>query len=111
MTGDGALALFESAVDACRCALAIRGRIRCIGMEVRAGIHTGSFLVSGDDLHGLDLHIAARVMASAIDGGVHLTAQTIASLGALGSSTHQIGPTTLRGIPGEWELFELDDFS
>ena len=111
MTSDGVLALFESAVDACRCALAIRGRIRSVGMEVRAGIHTGSFLVSGDDLHGLGLHIAARVMASAIDGGVHLTAQTIASLGTVVSSTHPIGSTTLRGIPGEWDLYELDDFA
>ena len=109
MTGDGALALFESAVDACRCALAIRGRIRCVGMEVRAGVHTGSFLVSGADLHGLGLHIAARVMASAIDGGVRVTAETVASLGAVVSSTHPIGPTTLRGIPGEWDLYELDD--
>ena len=70
MTGDGVLALFESAVDACRCALGIRGRVRGLGLEVRAGVHTGSFLISGDDLHGLGLHIAARVMASAIDGGV-----------------------------------------
>jgi pimeloyl-ACP methyl ester carboxylesterase len=111
MTGDGALALFESAVDACRCALAIRGRIRCVGMEVRAGVHTGSFLVSGDDLHGLGLHIAARVMASAIDGGVRVTAETVASLGAVVSCTHPIRPTTLRGIPGEWDLYELDDFA
>ena len=111
MTGDGALALFESAVDACRCALAIRGRIRGVGMEVRAGVHTGSFLVSGDDLHGLGLHIAARVMASAIDGGVRVTAETVASLDAAVSSTHSIGPTTLRGIPGEWDLYELDDLA
>src|SRR6185503_5064625 len=81
MTGDGALALFESAVDACRCTIAMRGRVRGLGLEVRAGIHTGSFLVSGDDLHGLGVHIAARVMASAIDGGVRLTADAIASLG------------------------------
>ena len=105
MTGDGALALFESAVDACRRALGIRG----LGLEVRAGVHTGSFLISGDDLHGLGLHIAARVMASAIDGGVRVTAETVASLGAVVSSTHPIGPTTLRGIPGEWDLYELDD--
>ena len=111
MTGDGALALFDSAVDACRCALAIRGRIGCVGMEVRAGVHTGSFLVSGDDLHGLGLHIAARVMASAIDGGVRVTAETVASLDAAVSSTHSIGPTTLRGIPGEWDLYELDDLA
>ena len=109
MTGDGVLALFESAADAGRCALVIRGRVRSLGLEVRAGLHTGSFLVSGDDLHGLGLHIAARVMETAIDGGVHLTAETVASLGAVVSSTHPIGPTTLRGIPGEWDLYELDD--
>jgi class 3 adenylate cyclase len=111
MTGDGALALFESAVDAVRCALAIPGRIRGLGLEVRAGVHTGSFLVSGDDLHGLGLHIAARVMASAIDGGVRLTAQTVALLGAIEPSTRPIGPTTLRGIPGEWDLYELRDLA
>jgi len=48
-------------------------------------------------------------MASAIDGGVRVTAETVASLGAVVSSTHPIGPTTLRGIPGEWDLYELDD--
>jgi class 3 adenylate cyclase len=92
-------------------ALAIRGRIRCVGMDVRAGIHTGSFLVSEDGLHGLGLHIAARVMASAIDGGVRVTGETVASLGVVVPSTHPIGPTTLRGIPGEWELYELDDLA
>ena len=111
MTGDGALALFESAVDACRCTLAMRGRVRGLGLEVRAGIHTGSFLISGDDLHGLGLHVAARVMASAIDGGVRLTAETVASLGTVERSTRPIGLTTLRGIPGEWDLYELDDFA
>jgi pimeloyl-ACP methyl ester carboxylesterase len=111
MTGDGVLALFDSAVDAVRCALAIRGRVRGLGLEVRAGVHTGSFLVSGDDLHGLGLHIAARVMASAIDGGVRLTAETVASLGAVEPRTHPIGLTTLRGIPGEWDLHELHDLA
>ena len=111
MTGDGVLALFESAVDAGRCVLAIRGRVRGLGLELRAGVHTGSFLVSGDDLHGLSLHIAARVMASAIDGGVRLTAETVAALGALEPSTHSIGLTTLRGIPGEWDLHELRDLA
>ena len=111
MTGDGVLALFDSAVDAGRCALAIRGRVRGLGLEVRAGVHTGSFLVSGDDLHGLGLHIAARVMSSAIDGGVRLTSETVASLAAVEPSTHPIGLTTLRGIPGEWDLYELDDFA
>lgn len=108
-TGDGVLALFESAVDAGRCALAIHARVRGLGLEVRAGIHTGSFLVSGDDLHGLGLHIAARVMASATDGGVRLTAETVRALSALESSTLPIGLTTLRGIPGEWDLYELHD--
>ena len=110
-TGDGVLALFDSAVDAGRCALAIRGRVRGLGLAVRAGVHTGSFLVSGDDLHGLGLHIAARVMSSAIDGGVRLTGETVASLGAVEPSTRPIGLTTLRGIPGEWDLYELDDFA
>ena len=110
MRGIGSSA-HESAVDAGRCALAIRGRVRALGLEVRAGLHTGSFLVSGDVLHGLGLHIAARVMASAIDGGVRLTAETVASLGAVEPSTDPIGMTTLRGIPGEWDLYELHDLA
>jgi len=111
MTGDGVLALFESAFDAVRCALAIRGRVGGLALELRAGVHTGSFLISGDDLHGLGLHIAARVMASAIEGGVRLTAETVASLGAVEPSIHPIGLTTLRGIPGEWDLYELHDLA
>ena len=50
-------------------------------------------------------------MASAIDGGVRLTAATVASLGAVEPSTHPIGLTTLRGIPGEFELYELHDLA
>jgi pimeloyl-ACP methyl ester carboxylesterase len=106
-TGDGALALFESAVDAGRCALAIRQRVRDLGLEVRAGLHTGWFLVSGDDLHGLGLHIAARVMSSASEGGVRLTAEAAASLAPVETTTRPCGPTTLKGIPGEWHLYEL----
>ncbi len=50
-------------------------------------------------------------MSSAIDGGVRLTSETVASLAAVEPSTHPIGLTTLRGIPGEWDLYELDDFA
>lgn len=106
-TGDGALALFEDTTQAARCALAIQQGVASIGLRIRGGIHSGTFLVAGDDLHGLGLHIAARVMSSAGDGGVRITAASLASLDGTIVATNSLGAHTLRGIPGEWELHEL----
>jgi pimeloyl-ACP methyl ester carboxylesterase len=110
-TGDGVLALFDSPLAAARCALGIEEHVRALGLRIRAGIHSGRFLVAGDDLHGLDLHIAARVMASATKGGVRLTHSSFVALGAAQPGASGIGAQTLPGIPGHWELYELNSLA
>src|SRR6202022_759149 len=64
-TGDGFLAMFDGPQRAIRCAMAIRDAVRSLGIEVRAGLHTGECEVRGDDLGGIAVHIGARVSALA----------------------------------------------
>ena len=104
-TGDGILARFESPTRAVRCALALCSAARRLGIEIRAAVHTGEVEVRGEDLGGIGVHIAARVMASAGDGQVVVT-RTVRDL-ATGTDLEfaSLGAVALRGVPGEWELF------
>ena len=64
-SGDGFLAMFDGPQRAIRCAISIRDAVRALGIEVRAGLHTGEFEVRGDDIGGIAVHIGARVSALA----------------------------------------------
>jgi class 3 adenylate cyclase len=74
--GDGALATFDGPARAIRCADAIAGGIRAIGIEIRSGLHAGEVENRGDDVGGIGVHIAARVMAAA-DPGEVLVSSTV----------------------------------
>ena len=104
-TGDGVLATLPSADRALRAARAIRTRLGHDGLSVRIGVHVGDVERRGDDVAGIALHIAARVMSLAGPSEVLVTASVpIAATG----SHHRfepIGDHTLRGIPGTWTLF------
>ena len=105
-TGDGILATFDAPTRALRCAFALHGMARDLGIEIRAAIHTGEIEVLEDDVGGIGVHIAARVLAEAGDGRIVVT-RTVRDLATgtdLGFSP--IGSVVLRGVPGEWELFE-----
>jgi class 3 adenylate cyclase len=104
-TGDGALVTFDSPTGAIRAALAIKDALRDLGLEVRAGVHTGEVEVRGDDLGGIAVHIAARVAAAAQSNEV-LVSRTVADLVA-GSEIHLTdrGEHTLKGISDPWRLF------
>lgn len=107
-TGDGAMATFDAPGRAIRCLLALRESLRELGLEIRAGIHTGEVEVRADDISGLSVHIAARVLEAARGGGV-LVSRTVADLVA-GSDldlTDQ-GARELRGVPGTWHLFRAE---
>jgi pimeloyl-ACP methyl ester carboxylesterase len=106
-TGDGVLVLFDDAGAAARCALAMQAGLAALDLTIRAGLHSGTFLVAGDDLHGLALHVAARVMASASDGGVRLSDASHAALPDDRFRTAPVGELALRGLPGSWTLHEL----
>jgi class 3 adenylate cyclase/dihydrofolate reductase len=105
-TGDGTMAVFDAPTRALRCAFGLIDELRPLGIEVRAGIHTGEIERRGDGLGGIGLHIAARVMGQAGASQVIVT-RTARDL-ATGSDLafRELGAVTLRGVPGEWELFE-----
>ena len=106
-TGDGILALFDRPGRAIRCATALRDRLRGSGMEIRAGVHTGEVQLRGDDVGGIAVHFAARVMAAAAPGEV-LVSGTVHDLVA-GSDyvLEDRGAHALRGMAGEWQLFAV----
>ena len=105
--GDGVLATFDGPARAVRSALAIRAGARAVGLEVRAGIHTGECEVMADDIAGIAVHIAARVMATARPGEV-ITSATVTDL-VVGSGLEfeDRGTRVLRGVPGEWTLYAI----
>jgi class 3 adenylate cyclase len=106
-TGDGILATFDRPGRAIRCATALRDRLRGIGVEIRAGLHTGEVQYRDADVGGIAVHIAARVMAAAGAGEV-LVSRTVHDLVA-GSDyvLEDRGAHALRGMAGEWRLFAV----
>jgi class 3 adenylate cyclase len=103
--GDGFFATFDGPARAIRCACSIRDGVRQMGIEVRAGVHTGEIDLAGERVGGLAVHIGARVAASAQASEV-LVSRTVKDLVA-GSGIHftDRGPHVLKGVPGEWTLF------
>ena len=104
--GDGFLATFDGPARAVRCALRIAERSGGAGVPIRAGVHTGECERVGSDVAGIAVHIAARVMGEAGAGEV-LVSRTVTDLVAgSGLGFEPRGPRALRGVPGEWELFQ-----
>ena len=106
-SGDGFLAMFDGPQRAIRCAMSIRDAVRSLGIEVRAGLHTGECEVRGDDLGGIAVHIGARVSALAGPNDV-LVSSTLRDL-VIGSGLEfeDRGAYDLKGVPGEWHLFAV----
>jgi class 3 adenylate cyclase len=106
-TGDGFLATFDGPARAIRCASDHSESVASIGLEVRAGLHTGELEVMDGDLGGLAVHIAARVMDRAAPCEV-LVSSTVKDL-VVGSGIpfQERGEHALRGVPGEWRLFSV----
>ncbi len=106
--GDGFLAVFDGPARAIRCARAAIEAVRAIGIDVRAGVHTGETELLGDDVGGMAVHIGARVGALAGAGEVLVT-QTVRDLVAgSGIAFLERGTHELRGVPGEWSLLAVD---
>ena len=106
-SGDGFLAMFDGPQRAMRCAMAIRDAVRSLGIQVRAGLHTGECEVRGDDIGGIAVHIGARVSALAGPNDV-LVSSTLRDL-VIGSGLEfeDRGAHQLKGVPGEWHLFAV----
>jgi class 3 adenylate cyclase len=108
--GDGILATFDSPARAIRCAAALGEDLRGLGIQIRAGLHTGEIeLRHGDvgDVGGMGVHIAARVMAAAGPGDI-LVSRTVHDL-VVGSGIvlRDRGPHRLKGVDGEWQLLAV----
>ena len=104
-TGDGFIATFDGPARAIRCAHEIGRRARHLGVEVRAGVHTGEVEKVGSDIAGIAVHIAARIAAKAEASEV-LASSTVRDLVAgSGLEFEDRGLQELRGVPGEWRTF------
>jgi class 3 adenylate cyclase len=105
--GDSFLATFDGPQRAIRCAMAIRDAVQALGIEMRAGLHTGECEVRGDDIGGIAVHIGARVSALAGTNDV-LVSSTLRDL-VIGSGLEfdDRGAHQLKGVPGEWHLFAV----
>ncbi len=105
--GDGMFATFDGPARGIRCAGAITGAVRPLGVEVRAGLHTGECEVMGEKVGGIAVHIGARVASQAGPGEV-LVSNTVKDLVAgSGIRFEDRGAHTLKGVPGEWRLFAV----
>ena len=106
-TGDGFLATFDGPARAIRCACGIRDAVGQLGIKVRAGLHSGEVEVVGNDIGGIAVHLAARVMATAGAGEV-LVSSTVKDLVAgSGIQFEDRGMYRLKGIPDEWRLLAV----
>jgi len=103
--GDGTLTTFDGPARAIRCAEAIRDGVRALGLEVRAGLHTGEIELAGAGVEGIAVHIGARIAALAGAGEI-LVSSTVKDL-VVGSGIEfaDRGAHELKGIPGEWRVY------
>ena len=106
--GDGFLAIFDGPTRAIRCACAIRDELSGIGIEVRAGIHTGEVELIGDDVGGMAVNIGARISALAAGGEVRVSSTVKELVVGSGLEFAERGAHTLKGAPGEWHLFAVE---
>jgi class 3 adenylate cyclase len=106
-TGDGALATFDGPGRAVRCAHAIRDGVRALGLEIRAGLHSGEIELHEHDVSGIAVHIGQRVAAHARPNEV-LVSRTVADLLAGSEFTFRDhGEQKLKGVPGTWRLLQV----
>ena len=108
-TGDGFLAMFDGAARAVRAAAAMADAVRDLGLEIRAGLHTGECeLFSDDDVGGLAVHIGARISSLAAANEV-LISSTVRDLSVgSGQTLTDRGEHDLKGVPGPWRVFAVE---
>jgi class 3 adenylate cyclase len=106
-TGDGFLAAFDGPGRAINCAQTIATRSADLGLEIRAGLHTGECELRGDDLAGIAVHIGARVAALAGPGEVLVTSTVRDLVNGSGIEFTDRGLHALKGVPGEWQVLAV----
>jgi class 3 adenylate cyclase len=105
--GDGFFASFDGPARAVRCACAITERVRDLGLDVRAGLHTGECELIDGKVGGMAVHVGARVAGTADPGEVRVSRTVKDLVAGSGLDFDERGNHELKGIPGEWELFAV----
>ena len=108
-TGDGLLATFDGPARALDCAREIRRELHTEGLRIRAGVHAGEIELRGDDISGIGVHLAARVMGKAADDEIWVSPTIPGLVVGSGHRFDARGTYELKGIPGEWQLACLAD--
>jgi class 3 adenylate cyclase len=106
-TGDGLLATFEGTARALHCAAAIRRAAHREELQIRAGVHVGEVELVGQDVRGVAVHEAARIMAAAGDDEILVSELTRVLAGGSGLAFEDRGTHALKGLDGEWRLAAL----
>jgi class 3 adenylate cyclase len=106
-TGDGVLATFDGPGRAIGCALTLREALRTLGIEIRAGLHTGEVELMDGDIGGVGVHVAARVLDHAGPGELLTSAAVPLLVAGSGTDFEDRGEHELKGIPGTWRLFAV----
>jgi class 3 adenylate cyclase len=107
VAGDGLFAIFDGPARAIRCACAIRDAVRQLGLEVRAGLHTGECEVAGSKVSGIAVHTGARVAAAALPQEVLVSGTVRDLVAGSGIRFDDRGSHVLKGVPGDWRLFAV----
>jgi class 3 adenylate cyclase len=108
-TGDGALATFDGPARAINCACEIRDATADLGLTIRAGLHTGEVEMVDGDVHGIAVHIAARIMALATAGEVLVSGAIPPLVLGSGLKFDDRGSHALKGVPDEWPILAVHD--
>ena len=107
--GDGTLATFDGPSRAIAGALAIRAGVEALGLEIRAGLHTGECeLLPDGDIGGLAVHVGARVSGLAGPGEVLVSSTVRDLIAGSGRTLADRGEHDLKGIPGPWRIFAVE---
>jgi class 3 adenylate cyclase len=107
LTGDGVLATFEGPGRAIRGAFALRDALDLLGIGIRVGLHTGEVELRGDDIGGIGVHVAARVLEYAKPGELLVSAVVPLLVTGSGVQFEDRGEYELKGVPGIWRLFAV----
>jgi class 3 adenylate cyclase len=106
-TGDGLLATFDGPARAIQAARDIRSELSRVGLDIRAGLHTGEIEMRGDDVGGIAVHVAARVESKAAPGEVVVSRTVVDLVAGSGLEFSDRGEHELKGVPGSWQLFAV----
>jgi class 3 adenylate cyclase len=106
-TGDGVIGSFDGAERAVRAAIAIRGIAKVLGLEIRAGVHSGEVQLTADDVRGIAVHTAARIMTAAAPGEILVSATVMDLVEGSDLVFEDVGLHELKGLHGQRQLFRL----